>query len=104
MFCRSCQKQIFSERESFAAISGGGRGLPNGSDSDYVGFLKLVWRAPPQIGGRLLSENVVREDEQQDGQFDLYYCSIQCLRNQLDLHLDSLAKRSSELLESHNQD
>jgi hypothetical protein len=103
VLCRSCQRQIVSEQEAFAAITGGGRGQPNGPVSTYVGFLNLVWRAPPQIGGRLLSVSVVPEEDQEDGQFELYFCSVQCLRNQLNVHLECLENRSYEFLTSNGE-
>lgn len=99
MICLNCEKKVFSEKETFAALTGGGRDARNNDyNEDYIGYLKFCWRALPQEGGRLLDVGLVKEEGSRGGQFEYYFCSIDCLRSYLNQHLDQLEELKEKYL------
>ena len=98
--CPWCRKNKVSEPHSFAVLSGGAllmnrekdTGLP---DDNLDGFLSLSWHGAHDEGEGEDSDidaNVDVARGVRGGQFEMYFCSISCLRSYSNHCLDQLEK------------
>jgi hypothetical protein len=98
--CPWCKKQKVLEPHSFAVLGGGallksGDGA-SGPSSELEGFLHFSWHGAHDGGqgrdpGAYGCTEVVRDVI--GGQFDLYFCSTDCLRSFLNACVDDLEQK-----------
>lgn len=100
--CPWCKKSKVFEPHSFAVIGGGallqGRGGSAGPSEKMEGFLHLSWHGAhteeggygkdPDSGGMV---EIVKDVK--GGQFDIYFCSTECLRGFLNHCVDNLEEQ-----------
>lgn len=99
MRCFQCGKVIASVTETFAGIAGGALAKRSIHDEEYTGFLRLEWRGPSDLGGRLICLNLVKEEEGKAAQFEYEFCTISCLRSYFNEKLDDLEVLKQAYLE-----
>ena len=99
--CPWCRKRKVFEPHSFAVLGGGAclrqpRSKISGPDTRMEGFLALHWHGAHDGGiGRHRDRYVVVEivRDSRAGQYDLCFCSPQCLRAFLNTCVDELEAR-----------
>ena len=99
--CPQCRERRVFEPHSFAALSGGACLIDpetgdGGPDGRMQGFLDLTWHGGHGSGQgehreRYSTLPLVRDAA--GGQFDLYFCSTDCLRRFLNDCVDELERR-----------
>jgi len=103
--CPWCKKQKVLEPHSFAVI-GGGALLKSeddvyGPSNEMEGFLHFSWHGAHDGGQGKDSEATGHTEIVKDvigGQFDLYFCSTDCLRSFLNACIDDLEQKIKESL------
>lgn len=103
--CPWCKQRKVLEPHSMALLSGGAfAGTECGSEAPpsegLRGYLHLLWHGAHDDGeGDHREEDVLCPiaDDVDGGEFDLIFCSVQCLREFLNFRLDQFERRVREL-------
>jgi hypothetical protein len=108
--CPWCLSQKVHEPNSMAILNGGALLMSEdresgGMDPRLDGFLSLIWHGAHGVGEgahRGVFKMLRMADNCRGGQFEIYFCSTQCLRAYLNYSVDELEKMigESESLES----
>ena len=99
--CPWCQQNKVLEPHSFAVLSGGAllmdREEDYGSADDNMdGYLELLWHGAHDGGegkNREIGARVQIAHDVRGGQFEVYFCSTECLRSYLNYCVDVLEKK-----------
>jgi hypothetical protein len=103
--CPWCKKNKVLEPHSFAVLEGGAllmnrKTNSGGPDDKMEGFLCLSWHGAHDGGigkDRAIGAFIEIVNDVRGGQFDLYFCSIKCLRSFLNFCLDELESKIEKI-------
>ncbi len=97
--CPICKKKKVFEPHDFLVLSGGAFLLNENGDSVFnanlKGFLDLCWHTHNE-SGKCIQIKVVNDST--NGQFGLYFCSIECFRTFINEVLGDLERKMNDRL------
>lgn len=93
LFCFTCGDNIESPKKGFAGFTGGAVQEEGANLGSSTGFLDIFWKSSLEQGGGLINFPFFSDEDGKDGQFECYFCSMNCLRAFVDSKLDGLQKK-----------
>lgn len=109
--CPWCKKNKVLEPHSMAILIGGALLMDRSNDSgrmsdDLDGFLTLTWHGAHEKGegkDREIYASVDLAENTRGGQFEVYFCSTDCLRSYLNFCVDELEKKIEGNRSNHSE-